>query len=121
VSVAGVLVQVGDDQNKFIIYYIKKNLSRPPLKYNHEEKLSLVVVLAIQKLCHYILLLTTKVVEDSNTMQYLHSRCEINGKFSHLIIILQEYDLDFTTPKRKKSLILANLFIDLPSNSLLEK
>jgi hypothetical protein len=102
---------------KHVIYYIRKNLSGPPLKYNHEENISLVVVLAVQKLCHYILLRTTIVVVDSNPMHYLLSHRQINGKFSRWIIILQEYDLEFTTPKRKKSLILVELMVDLPSNS----
>jgi hypothetical protein len=68
VSVAGVLVQLGDDGHEHVIYYISKNLSGPPLKYNHDEKLTLAVVLAVQKLRHYILLRTTKVVADSNPM-----------------------------------------------------
>jgi hypothetical protein len=38
VSVVGVLVQVGNDQHEHVIYYISKNISGPPLKYNHEEK-----------------------------------------------------------------------------------
>jgi hypothetical protein len=67
VSVAGVLVQLGDDGREHVIYYISKNLSGPPLKYNHDEK----IVLAVQKPRHYILLRTTKVVADSNPMQYL--------------------------------------------------
>jgi hypothetical protein len=73
VSVAGVLVQLRDDNHEHVIYYISKNLSGPPLKYKHEEKLALTVVLVVQKLCHYILLRTTKVVADSNPMKYLLS------------------------------------------------
>jgi hypothetical protein len=69
ISVAGVLVQLGDDYREKVIYYIRKNISGPPLKYNHEEKISL----AVQKLHHYILLRTTKVVVDSNPMQYFLS------------------------------------------------
>jgi hypothetical protein len=42
---------------------------------------------------------------------------QINGKFARWIIILQEYDLEFTTPKRKKSLVLTELLVDFPSNS----
>jgi hypothetical protein len=68
ISVAGVLIQLGDDGRKHVIYYISKNISGPPLKYNHEEKLSLIVFLTVQKLRHYILLQTTKVVENSNPM-----------------------------------------------------
>jgi hypothetical protein len=56
VSIARVLIQLGDDDREHVIYYISKNISEPPLKYNHEEKLALVVVLAVQKLHHYILL-----------------------------------------------------------------
>ena len=47
VSVAGVLIQIGDDDHEHAIYDISKNLSGTPLKYNHEEKLALVVVLAV--------------------------------------------------------------------------
>jgi hypothetical protein len=93
VLVAGFFVQLGDENREHVIYYVSKNLSGPPLKYKHEDKLSLAIVLAVQKLCHYILLRTTKVVPDSNPMQYLLSRRQINGKFARWIVILQEYDL----------------------------
>jgi hypothetical protein len=117
VSVAGVLIQLGDDNREHVIYYVSKNLSGPPLKYKHEEKLALAVVLTVQKLHHYILLRTTKVVADSNPMQYLLSRRQINDKFARWIIILQEYDLEFSTPKSKKALVLAELVMALPSDT----
>jgi hypothetical protein len=84
------------------------------LKYKHEEKISLAVILAIQKLRHYILLRTTKVVIDSNPMQYLLSRRQVNDKFSRCIVILQDYDLEFSTPKCKKALVLAKHVTTLP-------
>ena len=74
VSVAGVLFQLGDDGCEHVIYYISKNILGPPLKHNHDEKISLIVLLVVQKLPHYILLRTTKVVANSNPMQYLLSR-----------------------------------------------
>jgi hypothetical protein len=117
VSVADVLVQLGDDNREHVIYYINKNLSGPPLKYKHEEKLALAVVLVVQKLRHYILLRTTKVVADSNPIQYLLSRRQVKGKFSRWIVILQEYDLEFSTPKSKKALVLAELVMALPSDT----
>jgi hypothetical protein len=49
VSVAGVLIQIGDDNHEHVIYYVIKTLSGPPLKYKHEVKLALAIVLAIQK------------------------------------------------------------------------
>jgi hypothetical protein len=68
VSVASVLIQLGDENHEHVIYYISKNLLGTPLKYKHEEKLTLAVVLVVQKLRHYILLHTTMVVADSNPM-----------------------------------------------------
>jgi hypothetical protein len=56
ISVVGVLIQLGDDGHEHVIHYINKNLSGLPLKYNHDEKLTLAIVLAVQKLHHYILL-----------------------------------------------------------------
>jgi hypothetical protein len=50
-------------------------------------------------------------------MQYLFSCQKINGKFSRWIFILQEYDLEFSTPKRKKALILAKLIMNFPSDT----
>ena len=87
------------------------------MKYKHEEKLALAVVLAVQKLRHYILLRTTKVVADSNPMQYLLNRRQVNEKFARWIIILQEYNLKFSTPKSKKALVLAELVTALPSDT----
>jgi hypothetical protein len=116
-SVVGVLDQLGDENHEHVIYYVSKSLSGPPLKYKHEEKLSLTVVLAVQKLRHYILLRTTKVVANSNPMQYLLSCRQVNEKFSRWIVILQEYDLDLSTPKSKKALVLAKLVTTLPSDT----
>jgi hypothetical protein len=87
------------------------------LKYKHEEKLALAFVLTVQKLRHYILLHTTKVITDSNPMQYILSRRQFNDKFSRWIIILQEYDLEFSKPKSKKALILTELVTALPSDT----
>jgi hypothetical protein len=78
VSVARFLVQIGDDNHEHVIYYNSKNLSGPPLKYNHEEKLSLAVFLAVQKLRHYILLRMIKVIANSNPMQYMLNHWQIN-------------------------------------------
>jgi hypothetical protein len=110
VSVGGVLIQINNDDHEHVIHYISKNLSGPPLKYNPEETLALAVILAIQKLRHYILLHTTKVIVDSNPC----NTCSIIDKFSQWIVILHEYDLEFSTPKRKKSLVLTKLVIAFP-------
>jgi hypothetical protein len=87
------------------------------LKYKHEEKLALAVVLAVHKLRHYILLRTTKVVVDSNNMQYFLSHRQVNRKIVRWVVILQEYDLEFSKPKSKKALVLTELVTALPSDT----
>lgn len=67
-AVAGVLIQEATDHREHVIYYLSKMLSGPSINYNYDEKLALVVVLSIQKLCHYILLRKTRVVTNSNPM-----------------------------------------------------
>jgi hypothetical protein len=49
-------------------------------------------------------------------MQYLLSRRQVNEIFSRWIVILQEYDLEFSTPKSKNALVLAELVTTLPSD-----
>jgi hypothetical protein len=50
-------------------------------------------------------------------MKYLLSRRQVNRKFARWIINIQEYDLEFSTPKSKKALVLAELVTTLPSDT----
>ena len=50
-------------------------------------------------------------------MTYILSRQLLGGKYSKWIVILQEFDLEFIKSKSKKSLVLAELLCDLPSDS----
>jgi hypothetical protein len=74
-----VLVQEDDDLHEHVIYYLNRNLVSPQLKYSHVEKLALVVIHAVQRLRHYILLCKTTVVVDVNPFQYVLTRCIIEG------------------------------------------
>ena len=50
-------------------------------------------------------------------MTYILSRQLLGGKYSKWIVILQDFDLEFTTAKSKKSLMFAELIFSLPSSS----
>ncbi|MCY6524816.1 hypothetical protein, partial [Actinobacillus pleuropneumoniae] len=47
-------------------------------------------------------------------MAFLLSRQIISGKYDCWIVILQEFDLEFFTPKSKKRLALAELISEFP-------
>ena len=51
---------------------------------------------------------------DSNTMWYLLSRRLLQGRAAKWVVVLQEFDLEFVSPKSIKELVLAALMIDMP-------
>ena len=83
-------------------------------RYSHVEKLALATVIAIQKFCHYILLRTTTILADQNLMYYILTHQVLGGKYSHWIVIIQQFDLEFAKATSKKSLVFAELMCDLP-------
>ena len=50
---------------------------------------------------------------DSNPMWYLFSCQLLQGRVTKWVVILQEFDLEFVTPKSTKALALASLTTDL--------
>ena len=64
---------------------------------------------------HYILLRQTLVVAHVNPFQFVLTRRMIGGKYNKWIVILQEFDLEFVSPKLKKSVIFAELISDFLS------
>jgi len=86
--------------------------------YSHEEKLALEIVLSIQKLCPYIIMCTTKFVTNSNPMAFLLSQRIINGKYACWIVTLQEFNLEFVTPKSNKGLALTKLIYEFSTSAL---
>ena len=47
-------------------------------------------------------------------MQYLLSRRLLQGRAAKWVVILQEFDLEFVSPKSTKALTLATLMTDMP-------
>ena len=78
------------------------------------EKLAPAIVIVVQKFHHYIFLHITTVYADSNPIYYVLTCQVLGGKYSHWIVILQEFDLEFTKSTSKKSLVFAKLICDLP-------
>jgi hypothetical protein len=54
------------------------------------------------------------IIADSNPMRHILTHQVLGGKYSKWIFILQEFDLEFSTSKDKKSLDFVELICDLP-------
>jgi hypothetical protein len=113
-TIGMVLVQEDDELCEHVIYYLSQNLVSPECNYSHVENLDLAIVHVVQCLRHYILLRKTTVVVDVNPFQYVLTRHIIGGKYNKWIVILQEFDIDFSLTKSKKSLVFAELISDFP-------
>ena len=87
-------------------------------RYSRVDKLALATVIAIQKFHHYILIRTTTVLADQNPMYYILTCQVVGGKYSQWIVILQEFDLEFSKASSKKSLVFVELMCDLPYASM---
>ena len=113
-SIGIVLVQTDEHNQEHVIYYTSKSLLDSETRYSHVEKLALATVIALQRFRNYILLRTTTAYVDSSPMYYVLTWKVLGGKYSHWIVILQEFELEFTKRTSKKSLIFAELICDLP-------
>ena len=71
----------------------------------------------MQKLQRYIILCTTTVIVSIYPMRYLLTHHMMNHKYARWVVISQEFDLQFASPKDKKALILVEFIADLPSDS----
>ena len=101
-----------------MIYYASKNLIDSETHYSNVEKLDLAMVIDVQKFCHYILLHTTTILVDQNPMYYILTHQVLRGKYSHWIVILQEFNLEFSKATSKKSLVFVELMCDLPYSTM---
>jgi hypothetical protein len=54
------------------------------------------------------------VVDDVNPFKYILTKHIIGGKYNKWIVILQEFDLDFSSVKSKKSLVFVELISNFP-------
>ena len=110
------MVLAQEDQNflEHMIYYTSKNILDFETRYSRVEKLALATVIAVQKFHHYILLCTTTVLTKQNPMYYILTRQVLGRKYSRWIVILQEFDLEFSKATSNKSLVFAELMCDLP-------
>jgi hypothetical protein len=54
------------------------------------------------------------VISDANLMKYILSCQILGGRYSKWAVILSEFDLIFSTPKAKKSLVFIELMVGLP-------
>lgn len=84
------------------------------MSYSHKENIAVAIVFSFQKLRHYILMCSTKVVTNSNPLDFWLTQQIISGNYTRWIVILQEFNIEFITPKSNKGSALVELISDFP-------
>ena len=102
------------NDQEHVIYYLSKSLLDSETRYSHVEKLALATVIVVQIFHHYILLHATIVLVDQNPMCYIFTHQVLRGMYSHWIVIMQKFNLEFTKATSKKSLVFTDLMCHLP-------
>lgn len=86
------------------------------MRYAHVKKLALAVVQDVEHFCHYILLCSVTAIYNCKPKTYILTLQLLGAKYLKWIVILQEFYLEFTTAKLKKSLVFSDLICSFPSD-----
>lgn len=72
------------------------------MNYKTIEKACLVVVFASQKLRHYMLSHSTKLIEKIDPLKYLLSKAALTGTLAKWVMILSKFDIEYVDIKSIK-------------------
>jgi len=114
IAVGAVLGQL-EDKKPYAIYYISKNLTPAELNYTMTEKEFLAVVHTINKFWLYITGYQVFVHTDHSAISFLMNKPITNGRISHWLLLLQEFDITIVDNPGKDNVVadfLSRLTID---------
>ncbi|XP_011627584.1 uncharacterized protein LOC105421539 [Amborella trichopoda] len=93
------LGQYNNHGKEKIIYYISKTMVDYEIRYSEVKKHCLTLVLATQKLRHYVLSHTIKLISKMDLLKYLLERHVLNGRLAKWRMLLSEFDIEYVTQK----------------------
>ena len=105
----GILLAQEDNNNKErAIYYLSHTLISYEMNYSIIEKACLEVVFASQKLRHYMLAHTTRLIEKINPLKYSISKAALTGRLAKWVMVLSEFDIQYVEHKAIKGQVIAD-------------
>ena len=72
------------------------------MNYSIIEKACLVVVFASQKLRHYMLAHTTRLIAKIDPLKYFLSKAALTGRLAKWVMVLSEFDIQYVECKAIK-------------------
>ena len=96
------------------IYYLSKSLLPYERKYSSIEKTCLAVVWAAQKLRHYFLAHSVKLLARMDPLKYIFEKPVTSGRVARWQMLLAEFDITYVTQKSIKGQAIADHLAYLP-------
>ncbi|KAG9458214.1 hypothetical protein H6P81_002722 [Aristolochia fimbriata] len=113
-SMGALLAQCDEDNKERSLYYLIRTLVGVELNYTLIEKTCLALVFAVQKLRHYLLAHSTKLISRADPLKYIMSRPILSGRLAKWALLLSEFEIDFVPQRAIKGQALANFLADHP-------
>ncbi|XP_026419660.1 uncharacterized protein LOC113315612, partial [Papaver somniferum] len=113
-AIGAVLVQDMGKDNLTPIYYVSKALKEVELRYFPAEKACLPLILAAQKLRHYLLAHQTYVVASGNPIAYFSATTIPSGRMARWSVQLFEFSLQPAKPKGIRGQVIADVLAAFP-------
>jgi len=95
-SLGALLTQKNDEGTEQAIYYLNRTLIGAESCYNPIEKECFALVIAIQKMLHYLVGQIIHVISRVNPLWILMTKSSsLNFRLANWVILLSQYDLTF--------------------------
>ena len=110
-SIASVLVQIHDDQER-VVFYLSRRMLDAETRYPEIEKLCLCLFFTCTKLRHILLSAETIVICKSDVIRHMLSAPFLKGRLRKWMFVLSEFDIRYQPAKAVKGHALADLIAD---------
>jgi len=116
-SIASVLVQIHDDQER-VVFYFNRRMLDAETRYPEIEKLCLCLFFTCTKLHHILLSAEMIVICKSDVIKHMLSAPILKGRLGKWMFALSEFDIRYQSAKAVKGQALADLIADRINTSV---
>lgn len=113
-SLGALLAQEDHEGKERAIYYINQTLVGCETNYTPIEWECLVVVFASQKLHHYMLIHTIKLVAKIDPLKYLLNKADLTGRLAKWVLIPSEFGIQYVDYKAIKGQVILDQLTKAP-------
>ena len=114
ISLGALLAQEDREGKEHAIYYINRTLNGHEVNYTFIEKSCLAVIFATQKLRHYMLTHTIKLVAKIDPLKYLLSKAALTGRLAKWVMLLSEFDIQYVERRAIKGQVITDQLAEAP-------